>query len=213
MESFALEPLPMQVTGEIRILDDDEHVLRCLTQIVRLLGLEVAGHQSPEAFLKPGPEPPACVVVDWQLKGADGLEVITRCQQQWPQTPVILISGKATVSVAVTAMRQGVSCVLEKPVKPADLRRELAAAIERGRERADAIGQRQDAQHRIAQLTELELTVLKLLVEGTPNKNIATQMHLAMRTVEKYRRALFDKLGIDSAAEAARVWTLASLDD
>lgn len=214
MESLvSLEPLPKGVTGQVRILDDDEHVLRFLSQVVRMLGLPVEAFQDPEAFLGHSAEPPACVVVDWQLKEADGLEVVTRCQEQWPQTPVILISGKATVSVAVTAMRQGVVGVLEKPVHPADLRREIALAIDLGRQRAEASRQQKDAQARIAQLTDLELTVLRLLVEGTPNKNIATQMSLAMRTVEKYRRALFDKLGVDSAAEAARVWTLANLSE
>ncbi len=214
MESLvALEPLPQEVAGHVRILDDDEHVLRFLSQVVRMLGLPVEAFQDPEAFLGHSGQPPACVVVDWQLKEADGLQVVTRCQEQWPQTPVILISGKATVSVAVTAMRQGVMGVLEKPVHPADLRREIGLAIDLGRQRADAMRQQQDAQSRIAQLTELEMTVLRLLVEGTPNKNIATQMNLAMRTVEKYRRALFDKLGVDSAAEAARVWTLANLSE
>jgi FixJ family two-component response regulator len=214
MESTStLEPLPVAVEGPIRILDDDEHVLRYLSKIVEMLGLKAEAHQCPTEFFAETRVPPACVVVDWQLQGADGLEVVGRCQCKWPQTPVILISGKATVSVAVTAMRQGVVGVLEKPVTPAALRRELALAIEVGRQRAEAIRQRQDAQSRIATLTDLELTVLKLLVQGTPNKNIASQMNLAMRTVEKYRRALFDKLGVDSAAEAARVWTLANLDE
>jgi two-component system response regulator DctR len=211
--SQTLEPLPVPVEGPIRILDDDEHVLRYLSKIVEMLGLRAEAHQCPAEFFAKKSKPPACVVVDWQLKDADGLEVVGRCQCEWPETPVILISGQATVSVAVSAMRQGVVGVLEKPVTPAALRRELALAIEIGRQRAEAIRQRQDAQARIATLTELELTVLKLLVQGTPNKNIASHMDLAMRTVEKYRRALFDKLGVDSAAEAARVWTLANLDE
>jgi two-component system response regulator DctR len=213
MESLkSLEPLPETVRGQIRILDDDEHVLRFLAQVVKLLGLEPQAFQDPEAFLATD-KPPACLVVDWQLRDADGLEVVTRCQERWPDTPVILISGKATVSVAVTAMRQGVVGVLEKPVHPAALRRELEMAINLGRERAEASRQQKEAQERIATLGELELKVLRLLVEGTPNKNIASQMNLAMRTVEKYRRALFDKLGVDSAAEAARVWTLANLKE
>jgi DNA-binding NarL/FixJ family response regulator len=50
-------------------------------------------------------------------------------------------------------------------------------------------------------------------VEGTPNKNIAIQTGLAVRTVEKYRRIVFDKLGVDSAAEATRVWVLATIEE
>jgi DNA-binding NarL/FixJ family response regulator len=65
----------------------------------------------------------------------------------------------------------------------------------------------------LAALNEQELTILKLLVSGMPNKNIASQLRVAMRTVEKYRRTLFDKLGVDSAAEATRVWVLANWED
>ncbi|MEX2176133.1 MAG: response regulator [Pirellulaceae bacterium] len=215
MESSAqLQPLPVPVAGEVRILDDDEQVLRCLSLMVRSFNLGVRSYQDAEEFLADESETtPSCLVVDWQLNGMDGLDVVARCQDQWPQVPVILISGQATISLAVSAMRQGVVGVLEKPVRPAELKKEIATAIELGRQRTEA-GQRcADAQAKLERLNDWELTILKLLVEGTPNKNIATQMNLAMRTIEKYRRSLFDKLGVESAAEASRVWTLANLQE
>ena len=82
----------------------------------------------------------------------------------------------------------------------------------RASSRTNEAQERAEAKSRVAALSELELSILKLLVEGTPNKNIATQTQLAIRTVEKYRRIVFDKLGVDSAAEATRVWVLATLE-
>ena len=110
-------------------------------------------------------------------------------------------------------MRLGVAGVLQKPVRPEELSREIQAALDRSRKRASTADQSTNAKRLIAELSDLELSILKLLVEGTPNKNIATQTNLAIRTVEKYRRILFDKLGVDSAAEATRIWVLATLEN
>lgn len=199
--------------GEIRILDDEPDVLAYLLRVARDLATTVRGFEDPDEFLAaPAQVQPVCLVVDWQLRGRDGLEVIARCQQQWPDSPVILISGHATVPIAVTAMRQGVCGVLEKPVRPVDLVREIKAALSQSRSRSQASEQRCQARRLIQSLNPPELTVLKLLAGGAPNKNIASQLKVAMRTVEKYRRSLFDKLGVDSAAEATRLWVLANLE-
>ena len=110
-------------------------------------------------------------------------------------------------------MRQGAAGVLEKPIQAEDLKREVEAALDRARQRTTTAEERIQAKKAIETLNDLELSVLKLVVEGTPNKNIATQTKLAIRTVEKYRRIIFDKLGVDSAAEATRIWVLATLEE
>jgi FixJ family two-component response regulator len=199
--------------GEIRILDDDQQVLGYLTHVVSSLGYRVQAYRDPAALLDDAVQPPACLIVDWQLAGDDGLEVIARCQRRWPGTPAILLSGHVTVPVTVAAMRQGVAGVLQKPVRPDELAREVAAAIARSSSRTTAADERVRARQLVQGLGELELSILKLLVDGTPNKNIATRTNLAIRTVEKYRRIVFDKLGVDSAAEATRIWVLATLEE
>jgi FixJ family two-component response regulator len=199
--------------AEIRILDDDPQVLMYLARVVRSLGYTASEFKDPDAFLtSESTQSPDCLIVDWQLQGHDGLDIIARCQSQWPTTPAILVSGHVTVPVTVSAMRQGVVGVLQKPIRPDDLAREIASALEWSRKRSSDVQARAHACRLIQNLTELETTILKLIVDGTPNKNIATQTNLAIRTVEKYRRIVFDKLEVDSAAEAARIWVLANLD-
>jgi two-component system, LuxR family, response regulator FixJ len=199
---------------EVRILDDDPQVLACLAHLVRSLHYEVRAFEDPAAFLSDAEEvSPACLIVDWQLPGHDGLDIIAQCQKQWPDAPAILVSGHVTVPATVAAMRQGVAGVLQKPIRAEELAREIGAALVRSRSRTTAAEERVLARRHVQELNELELSILKLLVEGTPNKNIATQTNLAIRTVEKYRRIVFDKLGVDSAAEATRIWVLATLEE
>jgi len=212
-----MDPLNPQLTadvsGTVYILDDDEDVLRFLELAIRPLQLRIRAYQRPDQLLAEPMEPPDCLIVDWQLKGADGLEVIARCQARWPLASVILISGKATIPITVTAMRQGVVCVLEKPVRPEELRREIQAACHLGRRRTDADLRQKEARALIEELNDNERAVLQLIVQGIPNKRIAAQMNLAMRTIEKYRSALFSKLGVESAAEAAQIWLLSNLEN
>jgi FixJ family two-component response regulator len=199
--------------AEIRILDDDPQVLKYLVCVVGSLGYKARGFQDPdELFGAVGERTPACLIVDWHLPGHDGLEIIAQCRKRWPTTPALLVSGHVTVPVTVAAMRQGAAGVLEKPIRPQDLAGELALVLSQARDRTAADAERAEAQCKLQSLSELELSILKLIVEGTPNKNIATQTGIAIRTVEKYRRIAFDKLGVNSAAEATRVWVLANVD-
>jgi len=213
MEDGLGESVPSQAVV-VRILDDDPQVLAYLANVTRSLNYAVNAFEDPIAFMKDdAPFPPSCLIVDWQLPGHDGLNVIAQCQKQWPQTPAILVSGHVTVATTVAAMRQGVAGVLQKPIRREELASEIEMAIARSRSRTSAAEQRALAKRRMQELGELELSILRLLVDGTPNKSIATQKTLAIRTVEKYRRNIFNKLGVDSAAEATRIWVLANHEE
>jgi len=213
MNELASAVAPEQA-GEIWIVDDDRQVLEYLVHVVGALGYRARGFQDPRALLSASSAPqPGCLIVDWRLAGQDGIEIIQQCKQQWPDTPALLISGHVTVPVTVAAMRQGAAGVLEKPIRPGDLERELAWVVNKARDRSALCAECSAARQKIDTLNELERSILTLLVDGTPNKNIATYTKLAIRTVEKYRRLVFDKLAVDSAAEATRVWVLANLDE
>ena len=195
--------------GAIYILDDDEGVLGYLKLVVQQMGFEVHGFQDPEGLFTSQSTPPMCLIVDWQLRGVDGLDVIKQCNERWVNTPVILISGQATIPVAVSAMRLGVVGVLEKPVSPGDLRREIQQAIDGATQRRNMSVREVEARTLIDSLNDNERSVLEKLVKGTANKKIASEMELSMRSIEKYRAALFSKLGVTSAAEATQIWMLA----
>lgn len=206
--SFATSELA--TPAEVWLLDDDEHVLRYLAQTVERIGVRTRCFtREEELFGDNHSARPACVLVDWMLPEPDGIKVAARCRREWPGTAVILISSAATVSLAVEAMRQGLSGVLEKSLPAGELMREIAATLEqqsRGYFREDEAAA---IQRKIASLTVRQTEILKLISSGAPNKVIAVRLELGLRTIEKDRRALFAKLGVESAAEAAAMLAIA----
>lgn len=212
--SRSVNPEPSPPSREVRILDDETQVLEYLSRLVQSWQYPVRAFSDPVLFLTTDPQPPpACVVIDWQLPGHDGLVVLEKARQQWPQAAALLVSGHVTVPITVEAMRRGAVGALPKPIRPDELKRELTLALKWSQTKGALAQAQVEARQKVATLSPLELSVLKLLVEGIPNKNIATQTGLAVRTVEKYRRSVFDKLRVDSAAEATQVWVLATLEE
>lgn len=197
----------------VRILDDDQQVLNFLTLAVQQSGITCRSYAEAAKFFEDAQDAPSCVLVDWRLGAEDGMAVAGRCQEVWPTTAILLISGHATVPLAVSAMRQGLDGVLQKPISPQELVKEVLSACERSQARRAEVQGQAEARALLNGLEPRELEILKLLSNGVPNKNIALQLSLAMRTIEKYRRSLFDSLGVDSAAEATRILVQAKLDD
>jgi len=213
MLSHAVHPVKMQPSEmAVRALDDDEQVLNYLTVTLQSHGIACRGYLDVNSFFSDEQAVPSCVLVDWRLGADDGMAVAERCQKVWPNTAIVLISGHATVALAVSAMRQGLDGVLQKPISPRDLVKEVCDACDRSKARNAEHQSQVDARALLEKLGSREFEILKLLAAGVPNKNIASQLSLAMRTVEKYRRSLFDALGVDSAAEATRILVLAKLD-
>lgn len=195
----------------VSILDDDEAVLRNLMKVLESQQILCRGYRNLKEFFS-ADEPPSCALVDCLFGEADGFAVASRCRERWPRSAVILTSGEATVRFAVHAMRQGLDGVLQKPISPNELVAEIYAAQARSEARTHHSEAQADARRRMQTLRECELQVLRLLADGIPNKGIASRLDLATRTVEKYRRMLFDNLGVSSAAEAVRIFVLANME-
>lgn len=193
----------------IYIVDDHADVLAALTCGLELLKFDPRGFCSAEEVLGGNLPAPACIILDYDLGSRNGLEVVEFCRKAWPDTAMLMITGMADVSVAAQAMRLGTRNVLPKPIDPPKLAREIREAIASHRQSVDV--QVSSAQQSLEELNPREREILKLITEGVPNKNIAHRMSLAMRTIEKRRRHIFDLLKVDSAAEATRIYVLATL--
>jgi len=197
--------------AEVWLLDDDHCVLEYLAHFLHLHHIPSRIFEHSAAVLAADGLPPACLLVDFHLGDQNGLQVAQQCHKQWPFTSIILMSGQATIPLTVTAMRQAIEGVLEKPIGEAKLMAEVHNGLALFRARSDSHDEQTSAHHKIQNLSMLELEILKLLVKGLPNKQIASDRAIALRTVEKHRNALFKKLDVESAAEASRIWVLANL--
>jgi len=195
------------IIRHVYIVDDDDG----LRQSVEVL-LEVAGgfvtdsFASGEAFLDQVPHAEGgCVLLDLNMPGLNGLEVLRRLQKTDSRFETILLTGQGDIGVAVEAMKSGAIDFIEKPYDNRLLLNALEngfARIENREKEASAI---QVARENIDKLTPRERDVLLGLIDGKANKIIAYELDISPRTVEIYRANLMDKLGVRSVAEAVRI--------
>lgn len=191
----------------VYIVDDDDG-LRLSVEVL----LDVAGgfvtdsFASGEAFLDQVPHMEGgCVLLDLNMPGLNGLEVLRRLQKSDSRFETILLTGQGDIGVAVEAMKSGAIDFIEKPYDNRLLLNALEngfARIENREREASAI---QVARENIDRLTPRERDVLLGLIDGKANKIIAYELDISPRTVEIYRANLMDKLGVRSVAEAVRI--------
>jgi two-component system response regulator FixJ len=160
--------------------------------------LEILGH------LMPG-----CVLLDMDAPGSiDVLSTLVRREMGWP---ILAMSGRPDISLAVEAMKLGALDFLEKPVDAPKLAAALLpawVALEASLEQGEA---RRVAQDRMARLTARELDISLALFSGRSNKAVAHELGISVRTVEMHRAHIMAKLGVKSIAEAAVMATHAGL--
>jgi len=134
-----------------------------------------------------------------------GLELQDALAEMRLAFPIIVISGYADVNSTVEAMRRGALTVLEKPCS----REAIEKAIESGLEQARSAQKKQQLRtavvRRFDALSERERQVVQLLLTGEPNKTLARMLNVSMRTVDRLKASVFEKMGVESAVELARI--------
>lgn len=192
--------------GVIHIVDDDEGVRDALAFLLRSRGIAARGWFSGEAFLEAMPvEDCACVILDVRMAGLSGPEVFERLRAMGFESPVIFLTGHADVPIAVRTLKAGAFDFVEKPFNDnqiVDLA--MAAMTRHAAARAEAAG-REALALRVAGLSAREDEVMRLMLQGLLNKQIAAELGIAMRTVEVHRGRVLAKLGARNVAELAVV--------
>ncbi|MEY4711446.1 MAG: Transcriptional regulatory protein FixJ, partial [Pseudomonadota bacterium] len=117
--------------------------------------------------------------------------------------PVIFLTGHADVPTAVDAVKRGAFDFCEKPFSDNALVDRIEQALNLSHERLAARQQQNLLQSQLNELTDRERDVMRLVVEGLPNKLIADQLDISVRTVEVHRARVFDKMHVKSAVELA----------
>ncbi|HXV29093.1 MAG TPA: LuxR C-terminal-related transcriptional regulator, partial [Sinorhizobium sp.] len=169
------------------------------------------GWPSGEAFLEALPiEDCGCVVLDVRMEGLTGPEVFDRLRAGGWTAPVIFLTGHADVPVAVQTLKAGAFDFVEKPFNDNLLVDLVVKAVAAHESRRALIGHQQDLQRRVQTLSNREAEVMQLMLQGKPNKQIAHELGIAMRTVEVHRSRVLEKIGARNTTELAGM--LAELD-
>lgn len=188
----------------IGIVEDDLATGRSLAALTSSLGCSPLLFRSAEEFLQCCDlRNVGCVLVDLRLPGINGLELQQRLQQLAADVPVILVSAYADVPVTVQAMRQGMLTVLEKPCDADVLGRCIREALELHHRHRSRNERRKQLKLRFDGLHPRERETLELIVAGEANKTIARRLGVSRRTVDRIRAAVLEKIGVESAFEAA----------
>ena len=183
----------------IHVVDDDPQVRATICEVLTEAGRSVVGHASAEAFLAayvPGQE--ACLLVDIQLRA------------RGDRIPVIVITGRGEIGLAVTAMRLGAGDFIEKPLGSTALLDSIARALDQSHDLRQAGAAREAAAAHIADLTSRQREVMELVLAGHPSKNIAADLGISQRTVENHRAAIMQRMGVKSLPELARLVVVAT---
>ncbi len=115
------------------------------------------------------------------------------------------LTGHADVPTAVDSVKRGAFDFCEKPFSDNALVDRVEQALHLSQTRLTARKEQQRLQSRLLELTDRERDVMHLVVEGLPNKLIADQLDISVRTVEVHRARVFDKMEVKSAVELANL--------
>jgi two-component system, LuxR family, response regulator DctR len=209
---MTLLPDPRLGLPTVYLVDDEDVVREALAWLLRSRRLLSEGFSNAEDFeamldghVAGWPSSPSCLLLDMRMPGTSGLVLFERLIERklLDVLPVMFLTGHGDVPTAVAAVKRGAFDVVEKPFADNALVDRIEQALLCS---AEAIQKRREAQsvaRRLADLTDRERDVMRLVVEGRPNKLIADELDISVRTVEVHRARVFDKMEVRSAVELA----------
>jgi two-component system response regulator DctR len=209
----------MQPTQDalVYIVDDDVSVREALAWLLRSRRLPSESFESADAFIafmqsyqlqtSWALQQPGCLLLDVRMPGTSGLALFEQLIEQdlLDVLPVIFLTGHADVPTAVDAVKRGAFDFCEKPFSDNALVDRVEQALQRSAKNLQNSRTRQLLEKSLAELTERERHVMRLVIQGLPNKIIADQLDISVRTVEVHRSRVFDKMSVKSAVELSNL--------
>ena len=188
------------------VVDDDASVRAALDSLFRSVGLDVRAFGSAQEFLsEPPADGPACLVLDVRLPGMSGLDLQRKLTNQNNALPIVMITGHGDIPMTVRAIRAGAVEFLPKPFRDQDLLDAVQQALERSRVLREEQTAMADLKARLSSLTSRECQVMRGVVEGLLNKQIAYDLGITEVTVKIHRGQVMQKMRAASVADLVRM--------
>jgi len=190
------------LTPVVLVIDDDAAVGDALRDLFESVGLRVSVFESAREFLRAGrPNVPCCLVLDVRLPGQSGLDLQRELNERGTALPIVFLTGHGDIPISVRAMKAGAIEFLTKPFREQDLLDAVQAALNRDRSTRADEELLTELRWRCNALTPRERTVLRLVVSGWRNKQIAGEIQISEATVKVHRTNLMRKMQASSLAE------------
>ncbi|WP_159728959.1 response regulator FixJ [Methylosinus sp. Ce-a6] len=200
----------MTTAAIVHVIDDDAAVRDSLRLLLATENFDVRAYASARDFLaSAGPGEAGCVITDVRMPEVSGMDLLAEFKARRVDLPVIVITAHADVTLAVQAMKAGAVDLLEKPFDDEALLGAVRQALRRLFDGESVVGsEAAAARDRLASLTVREREVLMGVLDGRPNKLIAHELGISVRTVEAHRARLMMKMQAKSLSELVRMAVL-----
>jgi FixJ family two-component response regulator len=188
------------------VVDDELSVRQSLSRLLRAAGFNVAAFGSAREFLERyDPSTPGCLVLDVAMPGLNGLELQEALAARGSLLPIIFLTGHGDLPSGVRAMKRGAADFLGKPIDATDLIEAVRDAIEKNRISRRVDTELTEIRRRLATLTPREYEVLRHVVSGKLNKQIAANLGTVEKTIKVHRARVMEKVQAGSLAELVRL--------
>lgn len=188
------------------VVDDDQSVRRAIKRLVESVGLQVELFGSPQQFLQAKrPDAPSCLVLDVRLRGTSGLGFQQELAKDNIHIPIIFVTAHGDVPMSVRAMKAGAVEFLMKPFRDEDLLDAIHVALEKDQDRREQEAEIAGLRERFESLTQRERDVVRGVVGGMLNKQIAAELGTAENTVKVHRSRAMEKMQAQSLADLVKM--------
>lgn len=194
----------------VYVIDDDLSVSHSLCWLLESMAIESVAFSSAEDFLESySSQWQGCILMDVRMPKMNGLQLQKILRSKGCSMPIIVITGHANVTMAITAMKQGAYDFIRKPYNDKVLLKSVQSALANYAEHFEETAYRNEAISSINDLTAREREVMQLVVEGCQNKVIANKLGISEKTVEAHRSRVMHKTGAKSLSELVRIALIA----
>ena len=192
--------------GTVFVVDDDASVRKSLVRLLKASGFAAESFASAAELLQREPfDEVGCVVLDVRMPGMDGLGLQEHLARRDCPLPIVFISGHGDIPMSVRAMKAGAVDFITKPFRDETLLSAVGESLAKCREERQRRAEVAVVRERLATLTPRELQVLRHVLGGQTNKQIAADLGTAEKTVKIQRGRLMQKMQASSLAHLLRM--------
>lgn len=181
----------------VYVVDDDPDTCQSLKALFKTVGIDALTYQSADEFLTRAGSAngrPSCMLLDVRMPGLGGLGLLELLRKERRHLPVLMVTGHGDINLAVQSMKLGAEDFIEKPYQPQQLLDSVQEVLRRYRKNGGLDISNAEVAARWESLTPREREVFDLVVQGLPNKAVAYDLGISIRTVETHRARIMEKM-------------------